>query len=195
MIPYKKVVHNTCSVLILILIVFLPATVLSGPNRNAGCALDANPETADYAQTVSSENIETSIKARPGEIVAIAAVAQGTSDLDTYQIEVRYDPQVLEFVKTPKTNLVVGTVNFLGSKGGTCFGFESVDPEKGTINVSNSIAGNIGTHAPEGSGTISVLHFRILQNKPAKLKLENVVFMASDGVADRVERLAGAAVN
>ena len=95
--------------------------------------------------------------------------------MDTYQIEVRYDPQVLEFVKTPKTNLVVGTVTFLGSKGGTCFGFESVDPEKGTINVSNFISGNNRTLAPEGSGTISVLHFRILQNKPAKLTLGRVI--------------------
>ena len=191
----KTTKYATFCLAIAVLAFCVPTTLLAGPNADAACGLDLNPETRNYSKEVSDTDMDSAAQAQKDGMIAVAVVAQGVADLDTYQVEVRFDPQVLEFVAGSQGDPVMDYANFLESEGGAAMGFRAVKTEEGVVNVSNALIGSDPGQAPEGSGIIAVLHFKILEEKPAELNLQNVFFLDSAQETDAVLQLSGAVVN
>ncbi len=186
----------TTAIALVVALALVPAagTVHAGKNKNAGCGIDLGPETRNYDDHVSKRDIETVIDAAAGDVVTATVVVQGVVDLDTYQVEIAFDPEKLELLQVSKDAPVSGFENILESKGGQCLGYESVDESGGVVNIANSLVGRDSAQAPDGSGVIAVLRFKILDDRPAFLNLENVVFMDSASNRDTISALANAKI-
>ncbi|GEM_PF-4317566 len=135
------------------------------PVQGAGCALEMN----------------SILKSEANEIW-VNVVAQEANNLDTYQAEVNFDPVRMVFMGGYEDYPSEGIVNFLKKRGGTSIGFQAVKAADGKINISNALIGNNTDQAPEGSGIIALLKFKIADEAPNNfLKLSNVVFLDSWG--------------
>lgn len=150
---------------------------------SAGVAIDLNYLTSNYDQdTVTDKDIEISEVASINSEKWIAVIAQNVENLDTYQVEVSFDASRLELVATAEDNSFGGLHNLLKKNGGTTIGFQAVETEVGIINISNALVGTDEAIAPEGTGLIALLKFKVLdENTNNTLTLQNVHFVNSSG--------------
>ncbi|KPA12494.1 conserved hypothetical protein, secreted, partial [Candidatus Magnetomorum sp. HK-1] len=194
---YKKLKRNYVLSVFLICCIFLgyfPA--FAGPNNNAGCALDLNFQTREYDEKISSKDIDSSLTAEKGTEVWIAILAQNAKNLDTYQVEIEYDTKRAQFIQGVEDNSFGGIKNFLKKNGGTTVGFKAQEIKPGTVNIANALSGQDMDQAPEGSGIIALVQFKILDNLPNNLlKLSNVKFLNSKELEDNVHHLMNAVFN
>ncbi len=173
---------------------FLDLGMFADPNAGAGCGIDLNAETRNYDPGLSDADIESAVAAPKGSIVTVAVVAKGVTDLDTYQVEILYGPQILEFVASSSGGSGEYP-SFLESKGGAAMGFRAVKTQEGLVNVSNTLVGSDPGQAPDGSGIIAVVQFKVLEAKTTELELQNVHFLDSAQATDRIAALSGGIVN
>ncbi len=187
-------------ILSLILIFGTSPVYAAGPNESAGCALDLNYETDDYDTEITSQDIETTIEAKDEEIW-VGVIAQNVSNLDTYQVEVSFDPDRISFLEGYEDNTFAGIRNLLKTNGGTTVGFQAVENTPGNVNIANSLTGSDEDQAPEGSGIIALLKFKVLAfGSDIQLTLSNVKYMDSEGsneplVIDEITNLDDAAID
>ena len=188
-------------ILIVLSLVFISGTypAWAGPNSSAGCALDLDYATHNYDSGITAENIESVITAEAGDEIWVAVVAQDVSNLDTYQAEVEFDPDHIAFVEGYEDEAFGGVENLLKKNGGTTIGFQAVENTPGKVNIANTLTKSDTAEAPEGSGIIALLKFKVL-GEDIRLTLSNVRYMDSEGsnepiVVDSVSNLTDAVVN
>ncbi|MDM8552169.1 BACON domain-containing carbohydrate-binding protein, partial [Desulfobacterales bacterium HSG2] len=146
----------------------------------AGAGIDMDISTAD---------IDPAVTASKDDEVWVAVVAQGVTDLDTLKLNVNFDPTKAEFIEG-KEDGPDGTKNFLKQNGGTTIGFTALKTSAGSIMIMNSLSGNNTGEAPDGSGPIAYLKFKVLDvDSDNELTLDNVSFSNSGGEAENVTDL------
>jgi len=158
----KEAIWTIGLVISLSVLLICPGMVCAGPNASAGCALDLDYTTRDYDPGITSKDIESEVDAAANEEIWVAVVAQNVTNLDTYQVEVNFDPLRMSFLEGYEDNAFAGVENLLKMNGGTTIGFQAVETTAGTGNVSNALTGMSTDEAPEGSGIIALLKFRVL---------------------------------
>ena len=169
-------------IILSLIFIFGTAPAWAGPNSSAGCALDLNYETRNYDAGITSKDIETAIEGKVGDEIWVGVIAQNVSNLDTYQAEVLFEADRLSYVEGYEDNTFAGIKNLLKINGGTTIGFQAVENTPGKVNIANALTGSNKDQAPEGSGIIALLKFKILScGSDIPLTLSNVKYMDSDG--------------
>jgi len=172
------------------------STVKSEPS-SAGVAIDLDYMTRNYEQDIiSSQDIETSETVNANTEKWLAVVAQNVSNLDTYQIEVSYDPNRLQFMLGLEENVMGGINNLLKKNGGSTIGFQAVEKEAGVVNISNALVGTDTAIAPEGTGLIALLKFKVLDNDSNNtLAFKNVYYVNSSGKNEQITNYINGVLN
>ncbi len=179
----KKIVFTMSCLLITII---FAGVSYAGPKAAPGCILDMN---------FATKTIESEIAAGTSDIVSVAVVTQNVSNLDTYQAEVKYDQNILKFIGAYEEVPTMGIRNLLKKNGGTTIGFQAVEKKPGLVNIANALTGTNTDEAPEGSGIIAVMRFKVLRHEPSQLSLLNVRFADSSQDEVVVARLKGGKIN
>ena len=155
---------------------------------DAGAALDMDLTTWQYDSFISTTHIEAIGTPDENNEILVAIVAQNVSDLDTYQVEVKYDPNVLSFEGGYEDDFQPD-VNFLKSNGGSTLGFQA-SSNNGIVHVVSSLIGKDTLEAPDGSGIITILKFKqIVESNDKNLSLNNVHFIDSIGKDESIINL------
>ena len=166
---------------------YAPLTVTpvqgEGPNADAGCAIDM-----DYTTT----EVESEKSIEDDEEFWIAIVAQDVSNLDTFQVEVNFDPQKLSYIGYAEENPFEGVSNLLKEDGGETIGLQVALRASGTLNVSNALVGNDPSYAPEGDGVLALLKFKVISAANTLLALSNVSYIDSYSIEDSPSQISGA---
>ena len=171
------------------------APAWSGPNLEAGCAVDLDLTTTDYDSGVSQKDIEASKTVEADEEFWVAVVAQNVENLDTFQVEMNFDSSKLSFVRAAEDNPLQGIDNLLKKNGGTTIGFQAILIADGVVNIADSLIGSSTDEAPEGSGVIALLQFRALPGiSDTQLTPDNVFFLDSDTTSDSPDNLSSAVI-
>ncbi|MCP4105963.1 MAG: hypothetical protein GY749_10565 [Desulfobacteraceae bacterium] len=173
---------NVCKISCLtsfLTIIILPNISHAGQNASAGCILDMDIATHSYEQVISSTDIESNTRAYTDDIISVAIVAQNVSNIDTYQAEVMYDPTVLQYIEAWEDAPMHGIKNVLKTRGGTSIGFQAVERKAGVVNIANTLTRADISEAPEGSGVLAVMRFKVLTGDSTELGLRNVCFVDS----------------
>jgi len=174
---------------IFILLVTITTQSIAGSNKLPGCAIDLDITTKSYESGVSSIDIENNRVFYTNDSIYIAIIAQNVSNLDTYQAALHYDDSKLEFIGGFEDIPIFGVINILKQNAGNTLGFQAVKLNNGVITLANSLIGNNISDAPEGSGVIGVIGFKILSKGECSLKLDNVYFVDSLGNKEKVINL------
>ncbi len=178
------------SAILVIFILFAATSAWAGPNASAGCALDMNIETDDYDSEISSKNIELSVTAEVGDVIWVGVVAQNVTNLNIYELKVKFDSGRLEF--QPQEDQCKG--DFLESEGGTATGL--CDLTEGTVDIYYALQGDDPDKAPDDSGIIVRLKFKVLDSKPDNdLTLSDVRYMNPNYEVDEITFLMNGGVN
>ncbi len=172
------------SIYALTLIMLFPYINYGAENSTAGCSLDMDYVTRSYDPFISNKDIESRITAHPDQIVNVAVVAQGVKNLDTYQIEITYNSYNLQFVAGYEDFSMLGIDNLLKKNGGRTIGFQAVKESEGSINITNTLTGKNTDEAPEGSGIIAIIKFKVLNYNKTELRIANVHFLDSSQHTD-----------
>ena len=175
-----KQLHLLYMVMIALTIISISAALHASQISTVACRLDMNIQTTSYGPEGSSIEIEPEIIAYMNDTITVAVVAQGVTDLDTYQVEIQFDPQSLKFIKGYEDVPSLGIQNVLKSSGGTTIGFMAFEKTPGTINIANALVGKNTHQAPDGSGILAVLRFKVLSDKTSELVLKNIYFVDSN---------------
>ena len=150
----------------------------AGNNDGPGCSVDMNIETTHYDSVISSKDIETEISTQKGQKRWIAVVAQNVSNLDAYQFDLLYDKKQLEYIGCVEEDQMTFDIqNILKKNGGETIGFTTA-VEPGKINIGNTMIGKNEQEAPEGSGILAIIGFKVLTSCPkSELILSNIIFI------------------
>ena len=163
----------------------------------SGVALDLDISSMNYDQfEITVTDIDSTVTAGMDDEIIIAVVAQNVTNLDTYQVEINYDYALIAFVEAYEDNPMGGITNFLKSNGGTTIGFQAVETTPGTVNIANALVGSDPDEAPDGSGIIALIKFRVLSTDcDNELSLSNVYYIDSSGVNRFISSTMNAVVN
>jgi hypothetical protein len=108
---------------------------------------------------------------------SVAIMTQDVVNLDTYQVEVQFDPNLLMFLGGVEDNPEAEMVNILKANNGQTLGFQAVETKPGVVNITNSLIGSDEEVSPEGSGLLAILTFKVIGNlQDSNLTLNNVFF-------------------
>ena len=144
-------------------------------NNSRGIAIDMDIFTHQYTSYISTIDIESQIVPQVYQEILIAIVVQNMTNLDTYEIEIAYNPDCLIFKNGYEDSPMQGINNILKQNNGHTIGFQAVEISKGRINIANSLAGIDVNEAPEGSGIIGILKFQIVNNRSSHhISISNV---------------------
>ncbi|WP_207681084.1 PKD domain-containing protein [Desulfonema magnum] len=127
---------------------------------------------------ISTETIDPMVQASEDDEVWVGIVAQQVANLNLFQLDVKFPPEETAFVEGAEDNPGEGPDNFLKSQGGETIGLSAVETDDGTANVVNGVEGDNCDKAPDGSGHIGFLKFRVLgSDSDITLEPNNVAFM------------------
>jgi len=161
-----------------------------------GCSIDMNIHTHQYDNNISQIDIESQITAKPSDRLWVAVIAQNMIDLDTYEIEIHYDANVLSFEGGYEDSSMLGIDNLLKLNSGRTIGFQAVESKQGVINIANSLIGTDSNEAPEGTGVIAILHFTLLSDVvSSQISITKVNFLNSSQSKIYVQNLEPAVIN
>jgi hypothetical protein len=181
---------------ILFIIIFqTPALILADQLSKPGCSIDMNIQTRSYETEVSSVDIEPSTTAYMNDTITLAIVAQEVSNLDTYQLDVTFDPSKLVFLKGYSEVPSYGIQNFLKTNGGSTIGFQAFEKSSGVISIVNTLVGKNMDQAPEGSGILAILRFKLLEDGQSQIQLKNIHFLDSNQTLCPVQQINKGQIN
>ena len=161
-----------------------PKLVVTYENKNTnpdnnGILIDMDISTINYEDI---NDVESELSVHENDEIWVCVVARGVTDLDTYQVEVFFDTGKLQFLEGAEENPIGGIKNLLKKNGGTTTGFLAVEKTPGTVNISNTLTGADCNQAPEGSGAIALLKFKVLSAGPnSELTPDNAFFVDCTG--------------
>lgn len=164
---------------------------------SAGVAIDLDYMTRNYIQkSVSSTDIETSQDININTEKWIAIVAQNVSDLDSYQVEVSFDASRLEFIFGVEEDAIGGVFNLLKRNSGNTSGFKASNTEMGIVTISNTLVGSDTNIAPEGTGLIALLKFKVLdESSNNTITVSNTNYTNSYGNTQLISHYTNAVFN
>ncbi|KPA11346.1 conserved hypothetical protein, secreted [Candidatus Magnetomorum sp. HK-1] len=174
-------------VMLCLFVCSLPVKSFAGSNNQAKCILDMDISTHEYDESIPNADIENSSIVSVNDLIFVAIVAQDVRDLDTYQVEVAYDTDSLEFVAGYEDIPISGIVNLLKINGGKTLGFQAVKKQPGLISIANSLVGSDSSQAPEGTGIIAILKFSVISEGASNINLKNIRFVDSNDSEDSIE--------
>jgi hypothetical protein len=158
----KQLFHISKILTLLFLCLFYPYIVQSETSHSSGCALDLDLNTINYDDTISLKDIETQVLTHTNASIRVGVIAQNVMNLDTYQVEILFNPKQFVFIKGEEDNISSGLKNILKKNGGQTLGFSSIENSPGVVTISNALSGQPDESiAPEGSGIIAILHFKV----------------------------------
>ena len=152
----------------------------AGPNINAGIEFDLD------ATTYGNQNL-THIDSQPaGTYVRLDVYATGVHNLDTYEMEIVYNPARLTFIASSATNPITFEQNILTTSGGTAIGWMVDTSTPGVLSIAYTLAGIDTLEAPEGEGLVGDIVFQTQTDEQdiPTLSFGNVYFYDSFGVLD-----------
>jgi len=162
----------------------------------SGLALDMNlssniPYDQDRVSNVGIEE-KTSTTIEPGNYVDVGVVAQNVTNLDTFQFDIVFEPDKLEYVDASEKDNQGLIPSFLNINGGTTIGFMDRYVND-RITIANALVGKSCEEAPEGSGIIAFLRFKVIDTNGDKtLTIQNVSFQNDcDEKNEEIENLKG----
>jgi len=168
----------------------------AGNNESAGCALDLDYTTRNYQPDIDVNDIESTVNAQTGEEIYVSIVAQNVTNLDTYQVELTFDPSRLELIQVFEEIPFIEIKNFLKKNQGQTVGFQNVVKSPGLINIANSLVGKDTSEAPEGTGIIAIVKFKVLDDQSNNtIELSNVFYADSNIIKDAITHLSHATIN
>ena len=95
--------------------------------------MDMDLSTTDYS---SPSDIEPEIEIREGDEIWVAAIALDVEDLDTYQVEIEYDPERMELLDFAEDGPGgESRENILKKNGGVTTGIVGTETAPGKINL------------------------------------------------------------
>jgi len=171
----------------------------AGPNELAGCAVDMDISTRDYDSIISDKDIENNIEAGVGDEIWVGIIAQNVTNLDTYTVEVSFDPNRLQYIQGAEENLFGGIKNILKENNGNTIGFQLGLKDlnlKDNVVIANALAHSDKEEAPEGTGFMALLQFKLLDNKPNNfIRLQEVIYVDSDTIVDSISKISKGIIN
>jgi len=140
-------------------------------NDSPGCAVDFNIHTNNYDQNVVTQNdIDSRIRITAGKLLILGIVAQNVTKLKFFQVKVHYSYENLNFLRGDEDFIDIfnpnnSRYNLLKKNGESTLWISPTDSPKGCITLSSSISGNSNEiMAPDGSGFLGFLYFKVLNN-------------------------------
>jgi len=165
-------------ILVLGMILFFSSMIFAGPNENASIVFDLD------ATTYGNQNL-TIIPSQPvGTYIRIDVYCTEVQNLDTYELEVIYDPTELVYVSAFATNPITFEPNILTTNGGTALGWMVDASTPGVLSIAYTLAGTDTLEAPEGEGLIADIVFQVLSTVGDSLTFGEVYFFDSFGLMD-----------
>jgi hypothetical protein len=162
----------------------------------AGAAIDLNIDTRNYDSGVSMTDIETILAVEQNNTFRLAIVGQNVSNLDTPNIDLLFEPDKVAFLQGKEDDPMIGVRNLLKQNGGSTSGFVAVETNPGMINIANTLTGFDESQAPEGSGILALIEFKVLNaSEPASFTLSNVIFSNSKREEENISLLSQASIN
>jgi len=149
-----------------------------GPNEDAGIRFDLN------ATTYGNQNQTSMDPPSIDDYIRVDVYAINVHNLDTYEFEVNYNPNQLEYITTTSTNPITYEENILTSNGGEALGPLIDTSTPGVLSISMTLTGTDTTEAPEGEGLVADIVFQVLTTEQDSLTFGNVYFYDSFGVMD-----------
>lgn len=171
----KKIINTT----ILILFWFLTnnIAVFAGQNNAAGIRFDLNSTTS------GNQNVTGIACPGTNSYVRVDIYVTGASNLDTYEFNVIYNVNHLEFIGGAEDQPITDEINFLKKNGGITVGF-TCSASSGVVNCANTLAGDQGESTPDGDGLLASIVFQCLVDCPSNLSFGNVNWYDNTGVKD-----------
>ncbi len=142
-------------------IVCASAPSWAGPNEKAGCSIDADATTFDYDDAVSRTDIETAVFAEAGQNFYLLVAAQNVVNLDTFNILVDFDQDILEFVGGETSSLDIENIMEKENAFAVCMKPTVLESSPGTVAFACSLQRGQEGKAPDGSGVAAILEFRL----------------------------------
>jgi hypothetical protein len=162
----------------------------------AGVALDLSLATQEYIDSFSYQDIETHAVRSAEQELSVGIVAINTLNLDTFQVELQYDPLLIKYIKGSETE-----GGFLEQNYGNTIGFSVVEKQAGVLNIAASLVGSDQNQAPDGSGLLATMTFKILSTasgsniKNVMIYLSNVYYINSQGETEKIVNLSHASID
>ena len=149
-----------------------------GPNENAGIVFDLD------ATTYGNQNDTTMTTPGVGDYIRVDVYAINVHNLDTYEFEVLYNQNQLDYITATATNPITYEQNILTTNGGTALGWMIDSSTSGVLSLAYTLAGTDTLEAPEGEGLIADILFQVLSTIGDSLTFGDVYFYDSFGVMD-----------
>jgi hypothetical protein len=165
-------------ILILGISLFFSSVVLAGPNENAGIVFDLD------ATTYGNQNDTTMAAPSVGDYIRVDVYCTEVHNLDTYEFEVLYNHNQLDYITATATNPITYEPNILTTNGGTALGWMIDTSTPGVLSIAYTLAGTDTLEAPEGEGLIADIVFQVLSTIGDSLTFGDVYFYDSFGVMD-----------
>ncbi|MCK4652892.1 MAG: carboxypeptidase regulatory-like domain-containing protein [Candidatus Cloacimonetes bacterium] len=164
--------------LIVILTILTASSVFAGPNEYAGIRFDLD------ATTYGNQNDTTMTAPAVGNYIRVDVYAIDVHNLDTYEFEVNYNHNQLDYITATATNPITYEPNILTVNGGTALGWMIDTSTPGVLSIAYTLAGTDTLEAPEGEGLIADIVFQAITTTQGLLTFGDVHFYDSFGVMD-----------
>ena len=165
-------------ILILGMTLFFSSLIFAGPNENAVIRFDLD------AATYGNQNDTTMTTPGVGDYIRLDVYCIDVHNLDTYEFEVLYNQNQLDYITATATNPITYEPNILTNNGGTALGWMIDSSAPGVLSLAYTLAGTDTLEAPEGEGLIADIVFQVLSTFGDSLTFGDVYFYDSFGVVD-----------
>jgi len=169
---YKEII------LVLAMSLFFSSLVFAGPNENAGIRFDLD------ATIYGNQNDTSMTIPGVGNYIRVDVYAINVHNFDTYEFEVDYNSNQLDYITASATNPITYEPNILTTNGGTAIGWMIDNSTPGLLSIAYTLAGTDTLEAPEGEGLIADIVFQISSTIGDSLTFGDVFFYDSFGVMD-----------
>ena len=169
-----------CKEIILVLAtsLFFSSMIFAGPNENAGIRFDLD------ATTYGNQNDTIMTIPGIGEYIRLDVYVINVHNFDTYEFEVDYNSNQLEYLTATSTNPITYEPNILTTNGGTALGWMIDTSTPGILSIAYTLAGTDTLEAPEGEGLIADIVFQVSSTVDDTLTFGDVHYYDSFGVMD-----------
>ena len=165
-------------VVALVLVMWTNVSVWAGQNASAGIRIDLNSGT-------SGNQNQTSISPPAvGSHVRVDIYVVNASNLDTYEFNLNYNSNDLQFTQATEDQPTTYENNFLKKDGGSTVGWTVDTSTPGVVNIANTLIGNNPAQAPEGEGLLASIVFLVLQSPPGNLTFGDVFWYDNNNNKD-----------
>ena len=170
--------HTKRIILLLVISLFFSVLIFAGPNENAGIRFDLD------ATTYGNQNDTTMAAPSVGDYIRLDVYAIDVHNLDTYEFEVIYNHNQLDFITATPTNPITYEPNILTTNGGTALGWMIDISTPGVLSIAYTLTGTDTLEAPEGEGLIADIVFQALTTTQGFLTFGDVYYHDSFDVID-----------